>query len=291
MSTTTKRKYATRPLRVNGWFKITREMFHHPIVGAGNGGHSPYTRFEAWQWLIAHAAWSEGKELKRGELFASVNFLANEWNWTPKMVRLFRARLQAAGMVTLRQDPVTGTTIICVTNYATYQDHILGEGNPWALEGNPHRAEKGQQEKKEELEEEDIDPSSVDCLEAFDLYNATASQLGLAQASHLTPGRKQKLKARLREHGGLEAWRRALVNLSTSAFLRGENDRQWRPNLDFLLAAASFTKLIEGTYNDKPKTSFRPGSRGTSIRDTAESIGDYTRRMIAEGKFKPAEDQ
>ena len=33
-----------------------------------------------------------------------------------------------------------------------------------------------------------------------------------------------------------------------SAFLRGDNDRGWRTDIDFVLQAASFTKLMEGSY-------------------------------------------
>ena len=34
------------------------------------------------------------------------------------------------------------------------------------------------------------------------------------------------------------------------AFLQGTNDRGWRADLDFLLQASRFTKVVEGTYGN-----------------------------------------
>ena len=41
------------------------------------------------------------------------------------------------------------------------------------------------------------------------------------------------------------------------AFLRGDNDRGWRADIDFVLQAASFTKLMEGSY-ERAANSRRP---------------------------------
>jgi hypothetical protein len=56
--------------------------------------------------------------------------------------------------------------------------------------------------------------------------------------------------ARLREHGGMDAWGIVLGNIEKSAFLRGNNPRGWTVNFDFLLQAASFSKVVDGTYGN-----------------------------------------
>jgi hypothetical protein len=102
-------------------------------------------------------------------------------------------------------------------------------------------------------------PSARDAQIAFELWNELALRIGLSQARTLTPQRRKSLIARMREHGGLPAWRTALANVERSAFLQGENDRGWRADLDFLLTASKFTKVVEGTYGNgahaKPKES------------------------------------
>lgn len=108
--------------------------------------------------------------------------------------------------------------------------------------------EKPQQELTgPEAEESDQKASP---LEAFNLYNEMALRAGIPQARTLTPQRRKSIAARMREHGGIEAWKTALGNIERSAFLRGSNDRSWTANLDFLLQASSFTKCVEGTYGN-----------------------------------------
>jgi hypothetical protein len=102
-------------------------------------------------------------------------------------------------------------------------------------------------------------PPSRDALTAFELWNELAQRVGLPLARTLTPQRRKSILARMREHGGLDAWRTALGHVERSAFLQGTNDRGWRADLDFMLQASRFTKLVEGGYGNgahaKPKES------------------------------------
>jgi hypothetical protein len=93
-------------------------------------------------------------------------------------------------------------------------------------------------------------PSAHDAQTAFELWNDLALRAGLSQARTLTPQRRKSIIARLREHGGLDAWRTALGHVERSAFLQGTNDRGWRADLDFLLQASRFTKVVEGGYGN-----------------------------------------
>lgn len=79
-------------------------------------------------------------------------------------------------------------------------------------------------------------------------WNELATQCGLPKAGKLTGGRLRQAKARLREYPDLDDWKRAFKHIVDTPFLRGENDRGWRANIDFLLQASSFTKLTEGSY-------------------------------------------
>src|SRR4029078_11795460 len=67
-----------------------------------------------------------------------------------------------------------------------------------------------------------LPPSGGECevLEAFNAYNETALRCGLPQARALTPDRRRRIGARLREYGP-EGWCCALANLEQSRFLTG----------------------------------------------------------------------
>lgn len=86
---------------------------------------------------------------------------------------------------------------------------------------------------------------------AVKAYNETAERCGLPHVRKLTAARLSKLRARLKDCGGLDGWRDALAKLEASTHCTGGNDRGWRACLDFLLQESSFVKLIEGAYDDK----------------------------------------
>ena len=72
--------------------------------------------------------------------------------------------------------------------------------------------------------------------------------LGFPAVAKMTAQRSRMLKARLKD-STLDEWMRAFSALERSAFCRGENDRGWRADFDFLLQPKSFTKLLEGAYD------------------------------------------
>ena len=92
--------------------------------------------------------------------------------------------------------------------------------------------------------------------DAVQAYNAVASELNWPQVRHLTPMRKARLDQRLRECGGIDGWRDAMARARASPFLRGETRRgqgheNWTPDFDFLLQQGSFTRLMEGKYDER----------------------------------------
>jgi hypothetical protein len=89
--------------------------------------------------------------------------------------------------------------------------------------------------------------------EIVDHYNLIANQCGLTRCRILTQARRRAIIARAKDCGGdygliIEA----LDRLKDSSFCQGHNDRGWKANLDFVLQASSFTKLLEGFYEDRP---------------------------------------
>lgn len=93
-----------------------------------------------------------------------------------------------------------------------------------------------------------------DIESCVELYNQTAKKHDLPLAQKITTPRKQKLKARLNDCGGVGGWIAALEKLAASSFCTGNNDRGWRADIDFLLQESSFIKLMEGKYDDRENT-------------------------------------
>ncbi len=115
---------------------------------------------------------------------------------------------------------------------------------------------------------EEPDGSSMEVSAAVTAYNDAARQCGWPVAKDITAQRRVGLKARIRQAGGIEGWQAALSRARASPFLRGETGRSaghenWRPDLEFFLKPAKFTKLLEGGYDGNPSAAAaRAGGRG-----------------------------
>lgn len=84
--------------------------------------------------------------------------------------------------------------------------------------------------------------------EVLEAWQARMVPQGFPPVRKMTSQRKRQLKARLRD-STFDEWQQAMAALERSAFCRGENDRGWRADFDFLLQPKSFTKLLEGAYD------------------------------------------
>jgi hypothetical protein len=82
---------------------------------------------------------------------------------------------------------------------------------------------------------------------AVEAWNDLASRLGLPAAKSLEAARRKAIRARL-ARAGLSGWMQALDAVAHSRHCRGENDRNWRADIDFVAQPKSFARLIEGFY-------------------------------------------
>jgi DNA-binding transcriptional regulator YhcF (GntR family) len=136
-----------------GRYFMERGWQKHPVFP-----DEPFTAREAWEWLIAEAYWREGRTragkfvatLQRGQLCASVRYLADCWQWEKSKVERFLKRLKTETMIETRSE--TGINVITICNYEKYQS-FAGDGET----ANEARRETvpRQQRDKREINQED----------------------------------------------------------------------------------------------------------------------------------------
>ena len=105
-----------------GTVKIARAIFDH-----GAFADEPFTEREAWIWLIMEAAWKPRKrrvgdyvvDVERGQVAASVRFMAKAWKWTAPKVQRYLKRLENLAMIVPKTD--TGVTVITICKYDDFQ--------------------------------------------------------------------------------------------------------------------------------------------------------------------------
>lgn len=82
----------------------------------------------------------------------------------------------------------------------------------------------------------------------LEVWNAKAPDWGLKPVRKFTPLRRRKVATRIRENT-IDEFTEAISAIGRSSFLRGENDRGWRADFDWMLEPRNFTRLLEGNYD------------------------------------------
>lgn len=109
----------TRP----AYFVMARGWMDHPDLAT----KEPFTRREAWAWLVENVAFSNTTqrvgahlvEVRRGQLSTSFRMLAKEWNRPVAWVQRFLERLETSTAIGTATD--TGRLLITLCNYDKYQ--------------------------------------------------------------------------------------------------------------------------------------------------------------------------
>jgi len=282
-----------------GVFAVARGIFDHPFFAP-----EPFTEREAWLWLVENAAWKDtrvrvrngARDLTRGQLAFATRFMAQRWGWSEARVRRFLARLKIDAMIDAQTD--AQTTLITICNYDAYQ---FSKSDSDAQTDAPRDAQSTRARRKEEednnrsssLRSEDS-PSeleSSDVEEALSGYLAMAKSVGLPTVRSLTPARRKKLSAIIRQHG-LPVWAEALAKVAASPFCIGQNDRGWRVDLDFMLTPSKLTSVLEGKYDPvSPQARGSPRSVSDLARSLAQSGTSNDRPPAHLGNDRPAAQQ
>src|SRR6185437_364864 len=104
--------------------------------------------------------------------------------------------------------------------------------------------------------------------------------------------------ARLRDVGGLDGILTAIAKVEASAFLtgrtpRGNGHERWQCTFDFFLKEQSFTKIMEGQYDDRQDPPEGPGAgpslfgRGGRGGGIAAAAAELERRLEEHDSGQP----
>lgn len=152
---------------------------------------------------------------------------------------------------------------------ATVIDTVDDEPIPLNAEIPPQMEDEAKDEAKKEISLPSEAPPNKrddDVRDAVGIYNQAAGRVGWPLAQRVTGARRSACLSRLGECAGLDGWRAAMERAERSEFLRGGNDKGWLPGIDFFLQAKSFTKLMEGSYDDHAGSTGSNGRAHDAIR-------------------------
>lgn len=267
---------------MSGTVNIARSIFHDAAFK-----DQPFTEREAFMWMVMEASWKDREKridnkvvsLKRGQLAASIRFMAEAWSWQKSTVDRFLKRLENRDMI--GTDSGTGVNVITICKYNEYQGGETDSGTAKNEKRDSSGTAAGQTRTPEAIpearrEEEEAKASLSyfddatapidDFAQAVSAYNATAQDAGWPKVQSISSARRTALKARLDECGGIEGWRLALCKARASPHLCGANDRGWRADFDFLTRQSKFAKLMEGSYDPRPASNQNPTHAAGTVR-------------------------
>jgi hypothetical protein len=259
---------------MSGTVNISRRLFDSEAFR-----DEPFTEREAWVWLVMEASWKDRTvragdyvtDTKRGQLAASVRFMAKAWSWTPAKVQRYLKRVEKLNMICSESD--TGVTVITICNYDKYQNG--GQATDTAPIQERYTSDTNEKKDVKREEGKELVPSGDDTghpkpldeiAQAVSAYNAAAERTGWPKVQTLSPARRKSLRARLSDAGGVTGWEVALSKAEASSFLTGRTDRPFTASFDFITKQTNFTKIMEGNYDDRtnqsPQQSRQSASRG-----------------------------
>ena len=157
---------------------------------------------------------------------------------------------------------------------------ISSEEMPITSAKSTQRKEK--ESKGKEIEEKEIEYSTnvelkkdelsshVDFSMLMDYFNSTFSGK-LPSIKSMTEARKKAIKGRVAQYGkkSIEEVFKSVLN---SDFLLGCNDRNWRPDFDWIFKASNYTKILEGNYNGKRNNTMSKRESVSRLKDLSEAI-------------------
>lgn len=139
-----------------GTFNVSRKIWNHPEFKP-----EPFSEREAFLWLVSEASWKDrtaraGRvvvDLRRGQLCASVRFMAEAWQWSKSRVNRFLQRLEKRDM--LVSEIGTGQLVITLCNYETFQGQRDTSGTRAGQQAGHERDSSGTNYKKDEIQKEE----------------------------------------------------------------------------------------------------------------------------------------
>jgi hypothetical protein len=107
---------------LSGTVNISRDLWADEAFA-----REAFSEREAWVWMICEASWKPRKkrigdaivDLGRGQLAASIRFMADAFGWHRNKAHRFIQRLEKLGLISVKTG--TGVSVITICNYNKYQ--------------------------------------------------------------------------------------------------------------------------------------------------------------------------
>ena len=269
--------------------------------------------FYFWGRILLMANWEDrrwrGEVVERGSFITSLSGLSDKLGLSIKQIRTCLRRLEM-GKEIVTQGASKGTKVT-ICKYEYYQGYESSEGQAkGTIEGKQRATTKEeynyntsdtnvssysnsiQEEKKKKEEDTDVSSEKVpsDFSFVLKLWNDSAKR-SVPKIRSLSPARKEKVRLRIKEMGGMESAKETLAEcfkkIGESDFCNGATGK-WVATFDwFFENEKNWLKVLEGNYDNRQAKS--------QLEILAENIAKadayYEQRYHGYGGASPYGDQ
>lgn len=120
-----------------------------------------------------------------------------------------------------------------------------------------------EEDKKEEKEEEKS-KNNIDYNSIKDAYNTLCPSLPTIKS--LSEARKKAIRARLNVYT-VDDIKEAFRKAEASDFLKGQNNRNWTANFDWIMKDANLAKILDGNYDNRTRKLVNNAAVNTDMTD------------------------
>ena len=274
-----------------------------------------FTKAMCWIDLLLLAEWRKERTffirgievvVGRGQVAMPLTDISKRWNLAVNTVRARLREMIKDGRVSVKADNVV--TRITILNWEKYQGLEMPADNasvetspagetqsaaPQAQVIEPETESLIEDVIVEELQATDIPvlppakpkKPEVDCDFVLRLYHDRCPSL--PKVLKLSDKRKMKIRVRFEEmRFDYETLQQVFDKAEASSFMRGDNNRGWRADFDWIFNnSTNWLKILEGKYDDRNPIT-RPNNYDTQsenryakrrgVDSTARSAEDYT---------------
>lgn len=182
----------------------------------------------------------------------TINGYAKLWGWSRNKVRKFVSELR------------TGKGHLADSK-GTYKGHLITlrikgfrdvEDNKGTVKGQSEDSKRDTTIKTKTKTKKEQDPN-ITSLSVQDLvngWNTICATEGFSKCEKITVARRDKILLRIKESPEEKYWEDVFNKIIESPFLRGDNDRKWRANIDWIVEnETNSMKVYEGRYEKEKR--------------------------------------
>lgn len=219
----------------NGWVKLHRKLLDNEFLR-----HDPTAKVVFITLLLI--ANRNGKGTFGRDLLGSLSGV--------KPITAYKSflRLKKANLVT--QDSNNRFTHFSICKWSEYQGSVTQGGNNEVTTKYQRSNNQVTHYKNKEVRIENKEKNIVETQSVYDVYLKVFNKN--SKSYKLTDKRKKKIAQRLKD-AGYDLLITAITNTGASAFHRGDNDRGWSADLDFILRSYEQVERLATTTNNSNK--------------------------------------